>query len=102
MFAVSGASFGVIEHVICFGNAWYSFLQNVYSVKSSKDLINIRFNKNNPQEINKELEDTLFSKSAKGSVSNKLERMGECEEHTGDDTELLNYIKWYFSISKNL
>ena len=89
-------------NIICFGNAWYSYLQNVHSVKSSRDLINISFNKNNPQEINKELEDTLFSKSAKGSVSNKLERIGEFEENTNGDTELLNYIKWYFSNSKNL
>ena len=89
-------------NVVCFGHAWYSFLQNVYSVKSSKDLKDIRFNKHNPQEINKELEDTLFSKSAKGSVSNKLEKSGKNEDYTSDDNELLNYIEWYFSNSKNL
>lgn len=89
-------------NVICFGHAWYSFLQNVYSVKSGKDLKDIKFNKHNPQEINKELEDTLFSKSAKGSVSNKLEKSGKNEDYASDDIELLNYIKWYFSISKNL
>ena len=87
------------HNVICFGNPWYSFLKNVYSVKSSIDLKSIKFNQNNPYEINRELNDILYTKSVKGSISNKFEKMSKNEEYDHNDTELLNYIKWYFSIS---
>jgi len=90
------------HNIICFGNAWYNFLPNVYEVKSSEDLINIKFNQNNPDKIKKELDDILYSKSAKGSVFNKSEKIGRDKEVIYDDTELLNYIKWYFSISESL
>ena len=87
------------HNVICFGYAWYDFLQNVHNVKSSEDLMSIKFNHNNPYEIKKELEHILYIKSAKGSVSNKLEKMDKVTEVVSDDSELLNYIKWYFNLS---
>ena len=86
-------------NIICFGYAWYDFLQNVHNVKSSEDLMSIKFDYNNPYEIKKELEHILYIKSAKGSVSNKLEKMGQATEVVSDDSELLNYIKWYFNLS---
>ena len=60
------------------------------------------YNQNNPDKVKKELDDILYSKSAKGSVSNKSEKIGRDKEVIYDDTELLNYIKWYFSISESL
>ena len=87
------------NNVICFGNAWYSFLQNVHNVKSSQDLTNISFKHHSPDEIKKKLDDTLYSKSAKGSISNKHEKIGINKKDKFDDTELLNYVKWYFNIN---
>jgi len=86
------------HNVICFGNPWYKFLQNVYHVKSSEDLINITFKDHSPHEIEKKLNHMLYHKSAKGSVSNKHEKIDTNKKDNFDDTELLNYVKWYFNI----
>lgn len=87
------------HNILCFGHAWYDFLQNVYSVKSTEDLKNIKFHDNyNIDKIKKELDQVLYSKSAKGSVTNKLEKMNKKALKLLDDTELLDYIKWYFDI----
>mgnify|MGYP000185592796 CR=1 FL=1 len=88
--------------VICFGNPWYSFLTNVHNVKSSEDLVNIRFETNNSDKIYLELDEVLYTKSANGSVSDKFEKMIGNNEVIGDEVELLNYIKWYFSVSEGL
>jgi hypothetical protein len=94
----AGVEYSIKGHnVLCFGKAWYSFLKNVHYIKSSEDLININFNnKNNTQEIKENLKQMLYSKSAKGNI--KLQKDGRNVGNIIDDTELLNYVKWYFNI----
>jgi hypothetical protein len=94
----AGVEYSIKGHnVLCFGKAWYSFLKNVYYVRSCEDLFNINFDKkNNTQEITENLKQMLYSKSAKGNI--KLQKDGRNESNEIDDTELLNYVKWYFNI----
>ncbi len=90
------------HNVICFGNPWYGFLPNVHNAKSSEDLVDISFVSNNSDKIYLELDEILYSKSADGSVSDKFEKMMGNNAVIADNVELLNYIKWYFSVSESL
>jgi hypothetical protein len=95
----AGVEYSIKGHnVLCFGKAWYSFLKNVYHVKSCEDLININFDKkNNTQEIEENLKQMLYSKSAKGNI--KLQKDGRDVSNEIDDSELLSYVRWYFNIT---
>ena len=86
--------------VLCLGNPWYAFLKNVHIVRDSSDLSKIVIQQFDAYEIQQEMNNVLHLKSAKGSISNKLE--GYSESNTPDgDIELLDYVEWYFNINKS-
>ena len=94
----AGLEYAIKGHnVLCFGSAWYSFLQNVFLIKSHEDLTSIKFKEYDPQSIIKKLDETLYLKSAKGSVTNKLEKTDPTKFVESKQKELLDYVKWYFN-----
>jgi hypothetical protein len=86
--------------VLCLGNPWYAFLKNVHVIRDSSDLRKVVVQQFNPYEIQKEMNNVLHLKSAKGTISNKLEGFSESNTPEGD-IELLDYVEWYFNIKKN-
>jgi len=87
--------------VLCFGNPWYGFLKNVHVVRGCKDLSKISIQQYDPQEIKQNMSKILYLKSAKGSISNKLEMMDPSIVVPDNGDELMEYVKWYFNISKS-
>ena len=88
-FALNGNS------VLCFGNPWYDFLDNVEVIKNLDDLLKIVNRVHDKKLISNSLKNMLYKKSAKGSISHKYENM---VQHNNPQTnyELMNYIEWYF------
>jgi hypothetical protein len=88
------------RNVICFGNPWYGFLDNIYLVSNCEELSKINFKKHNPNQIKESLDYFTNLKSARGEINLNIDQLNSTNtQNSGNQEQQLAYIKNYFGIS---